>query len=111
ALRAILYEYGHVFPLRIVKVKWIDAWIKTLKDVAKESETSRRLQSMLGVGSLKELADEAFAPKMAHFCCGRDFAAWLGLVSRQHSKGGKDRMGRSAAFVSATKVSFRSERA
>ncbi|PIL19571.1 hypothetical protein P775_13690 [Puniceibacterium antarcticum] len=34
ALRAILYEYGHVFPLRIVQVKWIDAWIKTLKHVS-----------------------------------------------------------------------------
>jgi transposase len=31
---------------------------------------------------------------MTQFKCGRDFAAWLGLVPRQHSSGGKDRLGR-----------------
>jgi transposase len=31
---------------------------------------------------------------MAQFKCGRDFAAWLGLVPRQHSSGGKERLGR-----------------
>ena len=28
------------------------------------------------------------------FKCGRDFAAWLGLVPRQYSSGGKERLGR-----------------
>jgi transposase len=37
---------------------------------------------------------EAFAPAMENFRCGRDFAAWLGLVSRQFSSGGKERLGR-----------------
>jgi transposase len=46
------------------------------------------------VGSLTALAVEAFTPDMASFRCGRDFAAWLGLVPRQHSSGGKDRLGR-----------------
>jgi transposase len=31
---------------------------------------------------------------MAQFTSGRDFAAWLGLVPRQYSSGGKERMGR-----------------
>lgn len=31
---------------------------------------------------------------MESFGCGRDFAAWLGLVPRQHSSGGKERLGR-----------------
>ena len=39
------------------------------------------------------LAVEAFAPAMATFKCGRDFAAWLGLVPRQMSSGGKERLG------------------
>lgn len=127
ALRAILYEYGHVFPLGIAQLKGIevlvkdpacdlpalvieecqdllaqvseksariDARMKALKEVAKDTETSRRLQSMPGVGPLTALAVEAFAPDMAQFSCGRDFAAWLGLVPRQHSSGGKDRLGR-----------------
>ena len=31
---------------------------------------------------------------MVEFSCGRGFAAWLGLVPRQHSSGGKERLGR-----------------
>ncbi len=40
------------------------------------------------------LAVEAFAPDMAEFTCGRDFADWVGLVPRQRSSGGKARLGR-----------------
>ena len=49
---------------------------------------------MPGVGPLTALAIEAFAPDMKTFKRGRDFAAWLGLVPRQHSSGGKQRLGR-----------------
>ena len=49
---------------------------------------------MPGVGPLTALAVEAFAPDMTSFRRGRDFAAWLGLVPRQRSSGGKDRLGR-----------------
>lgn len=49
---------------------------------------------MQGVGPLTALAVEAFAPDMASFKRGRNFAAWLGLVPRQHSSGGKERLGR-----------------
>ena len=35
-----------------------------------------------------------FALCMTSFKRGRDFAAWLGLVPRQHSSGGKERLGR-----------------
>ena len=38
------------------------------------------------------LAVEAFAPAMETFKCGHDFAAWLGLVPRQMSSGGKERL-------------------
>lgn len=49
---------------------------------------------MPGVGPITALAIEAFAPDMTSFKSGRDFAAWLGLVPRQHSSGGKERLGR-----------------
>ena len=49
---------------------------------------------MPGVGPPTSLAIEAFAQDMTSFRCGRDFAAWLGLVPRQYSSGGKDRLGR-----------------
>ena len=40
------------------------------------------------------MAIEAFAPPMEIFKRGRDFAAWLGLVPRQSSSGGKARLGK-----------------
>ncbi|GAB6052508.1 IS110 family transposase [Magnetospira thiophila] len=65
-----------------------------IKAVSARSDRSRRLQTMPGIGPLTALAIEAFAPPMEHFRNGRDFAAWLGLVPRQFSSGGKARLGR-----------------
>jgi transposase len=76
------------------KTNRIDARNRKLKDLAAEAETARRLQTIPGVGPLTSLAVEAFAPPMESFRCGRDFAAWLGLVPRQFSSGGKERLGR-----------------
>jgi len=53
----------------------------------------RRLQNMPGVGPITAMAIETFAPPMAVFKRGRDFAAWLGLVPRQHSTGGRQLLG------------------
>lgn len=72
----------------------IETKTKVLARVAASSETARRLQTMPGVGPMTALAVEAFAPDITEFRCGRDFAAWLGLVPRQHSSGGKERLGR-----------------
>jgi len=76
------------------KAERITVQDKKLRDLAARSDTARRLQTMPGVGPLTSLAVEAFGPDMAQFKRGRDFAAWLGLVPRQHSSGGKDRLGR-----------------
>jgi transposase len=65
-----------------------------LKTLATESERARRLQTMPGVGPLTAIAVEAFGPDLAQFKSGRGFAAWLGLVPKQHSSGGKERLGR-----------------
>jgi len=62
--------------------------------LSEESGVARRLETMPGVGPLTALAVEAFAPSMESFQSGRDFAAWLGLVPRQFSSGGKERLGR-----------------
>ena len=71
------------------KTERIKAKDKLIKELAKESDVARRLQTMPGVGPMTALAVEAFAPDMAQFSCGRDFAAWLGLVPLQSSTGGK----------------------
>ena len=72
----------------------IDTLTRRVKDMANQHLPSRRLQTMPGIGPLTAMAVEAFAPPMHVFRRGRDFAAWLGLVPRQNSSGGKQRIGR-----------------
>jgi transposase len=60
---------------------------------AKGDEVARRLMTIPGVGPLIATALVALAPPPAMFRRGRDFAAWLGLTPRQHSTGGKQRLG------------------
>lgn len=69
---------------------------KRLAKAAAQAETPRRLQTMPGVGPITAVAMETFAPPMEEFRRGRDFAAWLGLVPRQHSTGGKARLGKTS---------------
>ena len=67
---------------------------RRLHTSAYEDEEARRLMSIPGIGPITASAIQAFAPPMASFRRGRDFSAWLGLVPRQHSTGGKPRLGR-----------------
>lgn len=76
------------------KTARIDCKTKKLTELSKQGNTARRLQTMPGVGPMIAMAIEAFAPAMETFRCGRNFAAWLGLVPRQFSSGGKERLGR-----------------
>jgi transposase len=127
ALRAALYEFGHVIPQGIQQVGpiraileapnsdlptlmreecvamleqiavlngWIDTKTAKIKELAAATPVSKRLQTMPGIGPLVAMAVETFAPDMACFHNGRAFAAWLGLVPRQFSSGGKERLGR-----------------
>lgn len=65
-----------------------------IKKGALRNAEARRLQTMPGIGPMSAMAIQAFCPPAQNFRRGRDFAAWLGLVPRQHSTGGKDRLGR-----------------
>jgi transposase len=56
----------------------IEARTRLAKQLAEQTDTARRLQTMPGVGPLTALAVEAFGPTMETFRRGRDFAAWLG---------------------------------
>ena len=76
------------------KTQRIETKTKQIGVLATQTDTARRLQTMPGIGPMSALAVEAFAPPMESFRRGRDFAAWLGLVPRQHSSGGKERLGR-----------------
>jgi len=61
---------------------------------AREDEEAARLTTIPGVGPITALAVQAFAPPMESFRRGRDFSAWLGLVPKQHTTGGKPRLGK-----------------
>ena len=61
---------------------------------AKESGEAKRLTAIPGIGPVCAMAVQAFAPPMEGFRRGRDFSAWLGLVPRQCSTGGKPKLGR-----------------
>ncbi len=58
------------------------------------SEASRRLEAIPGVGVITATALVATIGDASQFHSGRQLAAWLGLVPRQHSSGGKERLGR-----------------
>lgn len=129
ALRAYLYEFGHVAPegigfvprlaqvvadpgsalpdlardicrMVLEQVDLLTARLAALKAkiaaLSRQAVMPRRLQTMPGVGPISALAIETFAPPMEQFRRGRDFAAWLGLVPRQHSSGGKQRLGKTS---------------
>ena len=66
---------------------------KELRDRARRDDTAARLMTIPGVGVICATAIEALAPPPESFAKGRDFAAWLGLTPRQHSSGGKTRLG------------------
>ncbi|WP_435988451.1 IS110 family transposase [Sulfitobacter sp. SH24] len=68
----------------------------TLKQEAAQTDASLRMMTMPGVGPITAMAIEAFAPSLSAFKRSRDFAAWLGLVPRQHSTGGKQVLGRTS---------------
>jgi transposase len=72
----------------------IDGRARKIKELSTSTDMARRLQTMPGIGPILATAIEAFAPPMETFGSGRNFAAWLGLVPKQFSSGGKERLGR-----------------
>jgi transposase len=62
----------------------------------RSNETSRRLDAIPGVGPMLATALVASIANPEAFRSGRNFSAWIGLVPKQHSSGGKDRLGRTS---------------
>src|SRR5215472_3984180 len=67
--------------------KRIHAWHRSC-------EASRRLEEIPGVGPIVATALVTEVGDWKAFSSGRSLAAWIGLVPKQHSTGGKDRLGR-----------------
>jgi transposase len=62
---------------------------------ARATEVGRRLLEVPGIGPVLASAFVASVADPAIFKSGRDLAAWIGLVPRQNSSGGKERLGAS----------------
>jgi transposase len=59
----------------------------------RSNKTSQRLDEIPGVGPALATALVASVADPKAFRSARDFSAWIGLVPKQHSSGGKDRLG------------------
>jgi transposase len=74
--------------------KLIIAKTELIKQLAKQTDMARQLQTIPGIGPMTAMAIDTFAPPMDVFKNGRALSAWLGLVMRQYSSSGKERLGR-----------------
>ena len=66
---------------------------KKIKQISEQDENAKRLQTIPGMGPVVATAlVAAIGSSVAHFKNGRELAAWLGLVPRQHSTGGRHQL-------------------
>jgi transposase len=66
---------------------------RRIRASARSTEVGVRLMEVPGVGPVLASAIVAAVPDPAAFKTGRDLAAWIGLVPRQNSSGGKEKLG------------------
>ncbi len=79
--------------LRAVDAR-IASYDRRVDQVARQTEPAQRLMQAPGIGPVTATALVATVGTAHAFKNGRQFAAWLGLVPRQHSSGGTRRLGR-----------------
>ena len=87
SLTILAHQYAAVTTEIGTIEKHIHAWHRSC-------EESRRLEEIPGVGPIVATALVAEVGDWTAFSSGRSLAAWIGLVPRQHSTGGKERLGR-----------------
>jgi len=90
ARRAVSDLIAHLLVLE----ERIGSYDRELESLARANEAATRLMSIPGVGPVTALAAVATVGHAHEFANGRQFAAWLGLVPRQWSTGGRARLGR-----------------
>jgi transposase len=110
-LRVVLVQAGAVAadermalpsPMRTLighlhqQLKQLDAQVAQLEQLIASSvqadSAERRLQQVPGIGPITSSAIVATVGDATLFANGKQLAAWLGLVPRQHSSGGKDKL-------------------
>ena len=86
SLGALARQYANTTAEIRAFEKHIHAWHRSC-------EESRRLEEIPGVGPIVATALVAEVGDWKAFSSGRNLAAWIGLVPKQHSTGGKERLG------------------
>jgi transposase len=86
SMRQLISQLLEHFKVLDSRVSDAEAQIKAWH---RSSESSRRLEKVPGIGPLTASALAATLGNARNFENGRQLAAWLGLVPRQHSSGGK----------------------
>jgi transposase len=81
-----------VSPLELVNAQALETE-RQIKTNARATEVGRRLMEIPGVGPVLASALVATVPDPHAFRSGRNLSAWIGLVPRQTSSGGKERLG------------------
>jgi transposase len=100
AIRAHLAEFGIVAP---VGRHGVEELLNVVTDLLefdrlirawhRSNEMSMRLEEAPGVGRVLATALVAAVADPKSFRSGRNFSAWIGIVPKQHSSGGKNRLG------------------
>ena len=89
ALRFLLAELKQELEQLAVHIEQAEALIQR---AAQQSEACQRLDAIPGIGPLTATALIAAIGNGQAFRKGREFAAWVGLVPREHSTGGKQKL-------------------
>jgi len=122
-IRGVLAEFGVTLPVRIEVVRHravaaaqrlpvlaaqviqelhahlvvlderIGRYDRQLRALVRHSEPASRLTEVLGIGPVTAMTSVAMVGNGREFKNGRQFSAWLGMVPRQYSTGGKTRLG------------------
>jgi transposase len=90
AARACLAALG--VQLRTLKAQILE-FDRRIMAWHRSNETSKRLDAIPGVGHVLATALVASIGDPKAFRSGRDFSAWIGLVPKQYSSGGKEKLG------------------
>jgi len=73
-------------------VKQVNGYDKKLEQISRKNEMCQRIEKIEGVGKITSTAIVAAMGDVRSFENSRQFAAWLGLVPRQNSSGGKSKL-------------------
>jgi len=90
-------EARHCLQMLAAQLRLVNAQIlendRRIRLSARATDVGRRLMGIPGVGPVLASAFVATVPDPHAFRSGRNLAAWIGLVPRQNSSGGKERLG------------------